>query len=71
MHESPRFFGRSIGKSAQEVYDRWVELGLIEEYRPSHNVVGWQITEYGKSLGGRLSRQGTPTFDYEDIKDIM
>lgn len=71
MRESPRFFGQHFGMTAQEVYDKWVELGLIEEYR-DHQVHGWKFTDYGKSLGGRYSAQGgTPTFEFEDIKHLM
>ena len=70
MRESPRFFGQNIGLSAQEVYDKWEELGLIEK-QIYHNGYGWQITEYGKSFGGKLSDHGTPTFDFEKIKHLM
>ena len=71
MNESPRFFGRRIGKSAEEVYKRWKELGLIESFR-THNTYGWHITDLGKSLGGKLSRNGAvPTFDFEKIKHLF
>ena len=71
MRESPRFFGQNIGLSAQEVYDKWEELGLIEKHISSWNSWGWQITDYEKSLGGKLSDHGTPTFDFEKIKHLM
>lgn len=71
MRESPRFFGPRVGLSAQEVYAKWIELGLIEKYQSNHNTYGWHITELGESLGGRLSPQGTPTFDYKDIKHLF
>lgn len=70
MRESPRFFGRRIGLSAKEVYEKWTELGLIEEYQ-NGRAYGWRITELGESLGGKLSAQGTPTFDYENIKHLL
>ena len=76
MYESPRFFGRHFGMTAREVYDKWVKLNLIEEYHEG-NCWGWRITEYGKSLGGRLSEVstkytgGTPTFDYDTIKHLF
>ncbi len=71
MHESPRYFGWHVGMSASEVYEKWIELGLIERYEDG-NGHGWTITELGKSLGGRYSMAGgTPTFDYEDIKHLF
>ena len=75
MRESPRFLGRRIGLSAQEVYDKWIDLGLIKKYegftQGGYKCWGWHITDLGKSLGGKLSDQGTPTFDYESIQHLM
>ncbi len=71
MNESPRFFGRRIGKSAEEVYKRWKDLGLIEIFHVK-NGYGWRITDLGKSLGGKLSRNGAvPTFAFEKIKHLF
>ncbi|MBQ7146835.1 MAG: hypothetical protein IJR95_08795 [Lachnospiraceae bacterium] len=71
MHKSPRFFGIHVGMTASEVYDKWEELGLIEKHYGEKQYFWWDITDYGKSLGGRKSSQGTPTFDYDDIKDLF
>ena len=75
MHQSPRFFGRDHGMTADEVYNKWEKFGLIEriynEKYPGKGYFSWGITEKGKSLGGRKSSNGTPTFDYEDIKNIF
>lgn len=76
MNESPRFFGQHLGMSASEVYDKWIELGLIEDYREGNGRC-WRITEFGKSLGGSISEHsskytgGTPTFDYDMIKHLF
>ena len=74
MHQSPRFFGRDHGMTADEVYTRWEKIGLIEKHfddkYPGRGIFSWEITELGKALGGRYSPNGTPTFDYEDIRDI-
>ena len=75
MHESPRFFGRRIGKTADEIYTIWEELGLIEKHfdpkYPGKGYFWWDITPKGESYKGRKSPQGTPTFDYEDIKNLL
>lgn len=68
--QSPRFFGIRIGKSAKEVYELWENKGLIEKV-PLTNGFMWRITELGRSLGGRLSDQGTPTFDLEKIGHLL
>lgn len=74
MNESPKFFGKHVGMSASEVYSKWRELGLIELNQEGNY---WMITDYGKSLGGRLSEfrtkysGGTPTFDYDKIKHLF
>ena len=33
MNESPRFFGKRVGMTASEVYEKWNKLGLIEYYK--------------------------------------
>lgn len=69
MRDFPRYFGIRIGLSAKEVYEKWEQLGLIED-RDNHTS-GWEITDFGESLGGKYSSQGTPTFDYENIKHLL
>lgn len=66
---SARFVGQKIGLSTSSVYDLWEAMGMVAKDRLGY----WDLTEYGKSIGGRLSsgRVPVPTFDFEDIVEVM
>ncbi len=71
MRQSPRFFGRDHGMTTDEVYEKWEELGLIEKKYDDRGFITWEITALGESYGGRKSPNGAPTFDYDDIKELL
>lgn len=58
-----------IGYSAADVYEIWKDMGLIIK-----DTIGWTITQYGRSIGGAMSKNGhtsVPTFDSDKIIDMM
>ena len=66
---SARFIGLKIGLSTSSVYELWEAMGLVVK-----DLFGyWDLIEYGKSIGGRLSsgRVPVPTFNFEDIVEVM
>ena len=65
---SARFLGNIIGMSAKAIYAIWQQLGLVTPDKCG----GWDLTDLGKSIGGRLSKSNypVPTFDYEVIKKM-
>lgn len=67
-----KFFGREIGESADFVYDLWKGMGLIVKNKDK--VSGWELTDLGRQLGGRMSQNSycpVPTFVFEAIEPKM
>ena len=48
MHASPRFFGRELGMSAEQVYNIWEKLGLIEKHFDGREYQGYLSFTWGK-----------------------
>lgn len=67
-----KFFGREIGESTTFVYDLWQGMGLIVKNKDK--VSGWELTDFGRQLGGRMSQNSycpVPTFVFEVIEPKM
>lgn len=65
---SARFIGNIIGLSANSVYKTWSDMGIVQLHKHGY----WSLTEAGKSLNGRYSKNGgVPTFNFEEIVPLM
>ena len=66
---SARFVGTKVGLTAAGVYELWEAMGLVVKDRLGY----WDLTDLGKSIGGRLSdgRVPVPTFDFDTIVSMM
>ena len=67
---SARFVGRKLGLSAERVYSIWEGMGLVIK----DNFGGWDLTEVGRNIGGRMSKSNhrpVPTFDFEVVEKMM
>ena len=68
---SAKFFARElVGYSTADVYDIWKDMGLVFK-----NTFGdWSLTELGRSVGGKLSKnpyRPTLTFDFDKVFPMM
>ena len=64
---SARFVGRELGMKTDDVYRSWEKLGVVNSDKHGF----FHLTDFGKSVGGKLCRHGTPTFDLEQISKMM
>lgn len=65
---SARFIGSKIGLPADSVYKTWADMGIIRLHQQGY----WDLTEEGKALNGRYSKNGgVPTFKFEEIVPLM
>ena len=67
---SARYVGREVGQSAEWVCWMWKNMGIIIKDKFGN----WVLTEKGRSIGGRMSKNNNhpvPTFVFEDIEKLM
>ena len=66
---SARFIGQKVGLSTSGVYELWEAMGLVFKDRLGY----WDLTDFGRANGGRLSngRVPVPTFDFDSIVKMM
>ena len=68
--KSARFIAQDlVDFSTSDVYECWNDMGVVAKDK----VGDWTVTDYGESVGGKMSRsnyQQVPTFD-DTIIDMM
>lgn len=67
---SASIVGKNVGMSAAWVYDMWKDMGLVIKDKFGN----WALTETGRSIGGRMSKNSyrpVPTFNFEVIETMM
>ena len=67
---SARFVGNEVGKSAAWVYSMWENMRLVFKDKFGD----WELTDAGRSIGGRMSKnnyRSVPTFDFNVIEKMM
>lgn len=71
MRMSARFVAKElIGYTTAAVYEIWKDMGLVIKDKWGD----WVLTDYGRSVGGRMSkgtRLSVPTFDVDQVIDMM
>lgn len=71
MRKSARYIAQElINYTTDDVYEIWKDMGLVLKDRFGD----WDLTELGKSIGGKLSKSNVrpvPTFDSAMIIDKM
>lgn len=69
--KSARFIAQElIGYTTADVYKIWNDMNLVCKDKFGN----WTITEFGRSIGGRMSKSdhlSVPTFDADKIIDTM
>ncbi len=67
---SARYVADRVGMSTQWVYDLWKDMGLVVKDKAGD----WILTEAGRSVGGRMSKNNyrpVPTFEFKVIEQMM
>lgn len=69
--KSARFIAQElVNYTVKDVYDIWKDMGLVEI-----DAFGdWVITEFGRNIGGRMSKgscRSVPVFDSDKVIDMM
>lgn len=69
--KSARFVAQELlNFSTSDVYECWKDMGLVVKDKFGD----WILTEYGRSIGGKMSKNNhlpVPTFDTDQIIEMM
>lgn len=66
---SARFIAKEVGLTTKKVYEMWKGMGVVKKDKFG----GWDLTELGRKMGGKLSKGNypTPTFEFDSIVSGM
>lgn len=69
--KSARFIAQELlNFSTSDVYECWKDMGIVVKDKFGD----WVLTEYGRSIGGRMSQGNhlpVPIFDADKVIDMM
>lgn len=67
---SAKYIANKVGKSTTWVYELWETMELVTKDKFGD----WALTEFGRSVGGKMSKGNylsVPVFDFETIIKLM
>lgn len=67
---SARFVGNKVGLNTEIVYNMWKEMEIVVKNKYGD----WALTEYGRKIGGKMSKNNycpVPTFEFKMIEKRM
>ena len=66
---SARFVAKEVGLTTKKVYEMWKGMGVVKKDK----FEGWDLTELGRKMGGKLSKGNSPvpTFKFDSIVTEM